>query len=55
MEVQYKKSLQMIKLLGIELSKEQYNKLAKRFDLLSSESMSYISQKEFEELVKEVV
>lgn len=55
MKEAYIKSLQMIKLLGIELSKEQYNKLAKKFDLLSSESMAYISQKEFEELAKEVV
>lgn len=55
MKEAYNKSLQMIKLLGIEVSKEQYNKLAEKFDLLSSESMSYISQKEFEELVREVV
>ena len=42
----------MIKELGIVLTKSQYNKLAKKYNLLSSESMEYISQCDFRTLVK---
>lgn len=51
----YKKSLLMIKLLGIKLTKKQYNQLAVRFNLLSADSLQYISQNNFDFLVKKTI
>lgn len=55
MEKAYEKSLQMIKFLGIKLTKSQYNKLAERFDLLSADTLQYINQKNFNYLIKQLV
>ena len=51
----YENSLQMIKDLGIKLTKKQYNQLAVRFDLLSADSLQYISQNNFDFLVKKTI
>ena len=50
----YKKSLQMIKEKRIKNIK-QYNKLAKENNLLSATSLEYISRKEFNNLIKEIL
>ena len=52
MDLAYEKSLLMIKFLGIKLTKKQYNKLAVRFDLLSSESLQYITKNNFNYIIK---
>lgn len=51
----YEKSLLMIKILGIKLTKKQYNQLAVRFNLLSADSLQYISQNNFDFLVKKTI
>ena len=51
----YENSLQMIKVLGIKLTKKQYNQLAVRFNLLSADSLQYISQNNFDFLVKKTI
>lgn len=51
----YKQSLLMIKLLGIKLTKKQYNQLAVRFNLLSADSLQYISQNNFDFLMKKTI
>lgn len=51
----YEKSIQMIKSLNTNLTREQYNKLAKKYNLLCSESLEYISRKNFDELILENV
>ena len=51
----YEKSLLMIKTLGIKLTKKQYNKLAVRFNLLSADSLQYISQNNFDFLVRKTI
>lgn len=51
----YEKSLLMIKALGIKLTKKQYNQLAVRFNLLSADSLQYISQNNFDFLVKKTI
>lgn len=51
----YEKSLQMIKALGIKLTKKQYNQLAVKFNLLSADSLQYISQNNFDFLVKKTI
>lgn len=55
MDKAYNKSLQMIKYLGIKLTKKQYNQLAMRFNLLSAESLQYMSQSNFNFLVKKTI
>lgn len=50
----YEKSLQRIKENNIKDIKE-YNKLAKKETLLNTESLKYISGKEFEELIAELL
>lgn len=55
MKEYYKEAILMIRLLNIELTKEQYNKLAKKFNLLCSDSLEYISKKTFEEVITENV
>lgn len=51
----YIKSLQMIKFLGIRITRKQYNQLAKKFNLLSSTSLQYMSQKSFNYLIKNTI
>ena len=51
----YNKSLQMMKYLKIRLTKKQYNQLAVRFNLLSADSLQYISQNNFDFLVKKTI
>lgn len=51
----YEKSLLMIKILGIKLTKKQYNQLAVRFNLLSADSLQYISQNNFDFLMKKTI
>lgn len=51
----YENSLQMIKDLGIKLTKKQYNQLAVRFNLLSADTLQYISQNNFDFLVKKTI
>ena len=55
MKEAYEKSLLMIKDLGIKLTKKQYNQLAVRFNLLSADSLQYISQNNFDFLVKKTI
>ena len=55
MDKAYENSLQMIKVLGIKLTKKQYNQLAVRFNLLSADSLQYISQNNFEFLVRKTI
>ena len=51
----YEKSLLMIKTLGIKLTKKQYNQLAVRFNLLSADTLQYISQNNFDFLVRKTI
>lgn len=51
----YEKSLLMIKLLGIKLTRKQYNQLAVRFNLLSADTLQYISQNNFDFLVRKTI
>ncbi len=51
----YEKSLLMIKALGIKLTKKQYNQLAVRFNLLSADTLQYISQNNFDFLVRKTI
>lgn len=51
----YEKSLLMIKVLGIKLTKKQYNQLAVRFNLLSADSLQYISKNNFNFLIKKTI
>ena len=51
----YEKSLLMIKTLGIKLTKKQYNQLAVRFNLLSADSLQYISRNNFDFLIKKTI
>ena len=51
----YEKSLLMIKVLGIKLTKKQYNQLSVRFNLLSADSLQYISQNNFDFLMKKTI
>ena len=44
----YKKSLQMMKYLKIRLTRKQYTELAKRFNLLSIQSLQFISKRSYE-------
>ncbi|MGN1296833.1 MAG: hypothetical protein ACI4VH_00105 [Clostridia bacterium] len=55
MKETYIKSLRMIKVLGIKLTKKQYNQLAVRFNLLSADTLQYISRNNFDFLVKKTI
>lgn len=50
----YKKSLQMIKELPKIISKKEWNRYAIQNNVLTAESLRYISNKNFNELCKEV-
>lgn len=51
----YEKSLQIIKESNEKLTKKEYTKLAKQYNLLNVVSLEYISRKSFERLVKELI
>lgn len=51
----YEKSLLMIKVLGIKLTKKQYNQLAIRFNLLSADTLQYITKNNFDFLVRKTI
>lgn len=55
MDNAYNKSLLMISLLGIKLTRKQYNQLAVRFDLLSADTLQYISKKNLNYLIKKTI
>lgn len=50
----YMKSLQKIKELPRILTEKEYNQIAKEEDLLSSESLKFISKKNFSKLCREI-
>ena len=50
----YEKSLLMIKILGIKLTRKQYTELAKRFNLLSIQSLQFMSKRSYESIIKEI-
>ena len=50
----YMKSLQKIKELPRLISEKEYNKLAMEEGLLSSESLKFISKKNFSQLCREI-
>ena len=54
MKKEYEKAIQKIKNLNENISEKEWNKIAKEEGLLSSESMKYISKKDFITLQKEV-
>ena len=51
---EYEKAIQKMKNLNENISEKEWNKIAKEEGLLSSESMKYISKKDFITLQKEV-
>ena len=51
----YNKSLQMLKYLKIRLTRKQYTELAKRFNLLSIQSLQYISRRSYESILTEIL
>ncbi len=51
----YNKSLQMIKYLKIRLTRKQYTELAKRFNLLSIQSLQFISKRSYESILSEIL
>ena len=54
MQEEYLKAIQKIKELKNVVSIKEWNKIAKEENLLSSESLKYISQKDFKTLQLEV-
>lgn len=54
MEKAYNNSLLMMKILGIRLTRKQYTELAKRFNLLSIQSLQFMSNKSYESIMKEI-
>ena len=54
MEEAYNNSLLMLKILGIRLTRKQYTELAKRFNLLSIQSLQFMSNKSYESIMKEI-
>ena len=54
MDKAYENSLLMIKILGIRLTRKQYTELAKRFNLLSIQSLQFMSKKSYESIMKEI-
>ena len=51
----YIKSLQMMKYLKIRLTRKQYTELAKRFNLLSIQSLQYIAKRSYESILTEIL
>ena len=54
MEKYYERAIQKMKELKENITKKEWNKIAKKENLLSSESIKYISQRDFNTLQKEV-
>lgn len=54
MKEEYLEAIQKMKKLKENVSEKEWNKIAKKEKLLSSESIKYISQKEFATLQKEI-
>lgn len=54
MKEAYNNSLLMLKILGIRLTRKQYTELAKRFNLLSIQSLQFMSNKSYESIMKEI-
>ena len=54
MEKYYEKAMQKMKSLNGIVSEKEWNDIAKKENLLSSESIKYISKKDFITLQKEV-
>lgn len=54
MQEAYLKAIQKIKEQEEIVTEKEWNKIAKKENLLSAESLEYISQKDFTELQKEV-
>lgn len=50
----YNNSLLMIRLFGIRLTRKQYTELAKRFNLLSIQSLQFMSKRSYESIIKEI-
>ena len=51
----YIKSLQMIKYLKIRLTRKQYTELAKRFNLLSIQSLQFMSKRSYESIMRAIL
>lgn len=51
----YNNSLQMMKYLGIRLTRKQYTELAKRFNLLSIQSLQFMSKKSYESIMRAIL
>lgn len=51
----YIKSLQMMKYLKIRLTRKQYTELAKRFNLLSIQSLQFMSKRSYESIMREIL
>lgn len=51
----YNKSLLMIKKLGIRLTRKQYTELAKRFNLLSIQSLQFMSKRSYESIMRAIL
>ena len=54
MKEYYEKAIQKMKELKENITKKEWNKIAKKEDLLSSISLEYISQRDFHTLQEEV-
>lgn len=54
MKEEYLKAIQKMKKLNRNVTEKEWNKIAKEENLLSSESIKYISQKDFLKLQNEV-
>lgn len=54
MKQEYEKAIQKMRELKENVSEEKWNKIAQKNNLLSSVSLEYISQKDFDILQKEV-
>ena len=51
----YNKSLLMIKNLRIRLTRKQYTELAKRFNLLSIQSLQFMSKRSYESIMRAIL
>lgn len=54
MKEEYEKAIQKMKELKENITEKEWNKIAKEEGFLSSESIKYISQRDFHTLQKEV-
>lgn len=54
MKQEYEKAIQKMRELKENVSEEKWNKIAQKNNLLSSVSLEYISQKDFDILQKEI-